>query len=71
MSTTAMGIWGTLTLITTIWVIYDSWAVNRTLGTGAKILWTIVALCFGVIGAAAYYFLAKNKRNLQREDTLV
>ena len=72
MSTTIMGIMGTLSLITTIWVIYDAWAVNKSLSTGAKVLWTLVALFFNIIGAAAYYFLGRNKAsNVQREDTLV
>ena len=72
MSTTVMGIMGTLSLITTIWVLYDVWAVNKSLGTGSKILWSLIGICFNIIGAAAYYFLGKNKAgSITREDTLV
>jgi hypothetical protein len=71
MSTTMMGVLSTLSLITTIWVIYDVWAVNKGMSTGGKILWTVLALFFGLIAAAAYYFIAKGKHTSVREDTLV
>ena len=70
MSITVMGILSTLSLITTIWVIYDVWAVNKGMSTGGKVLWTILALCFNMIAAAAYYFIARGK-HIEREETLV
>lgn len=69
--TTTMGIYGGISLICTIWVLYEVWAVNRSLSTGGKVLWTIVALMFNVIGAIAYYFIEKNKRAPEASDTLV
>lgn len=71
MNTTIMGIASTLSLIATIWVIYDVWANNKGLTTGVKVIWTIVAFLFGIIGAAAYYFLGRNKTVAEREDSLV
>ncbi len=71
MDMTTMGIMGSVQLICAIWVIYEVWAVNRSLSTGGKILWTIVALFFNLLGAAAYYFIEKNKRSPEASDTLV
>jgi len=71
MNTTAMGVMSTLQLICAIWVIYDVWAVNKSLSSGAKILWTIAALFFGLIGAAAYYFIEKNRKTVEREDSYI
>ncbi len=50
---------GIIALICAIWVIYDVWAVNKGLSTGAKILWTIFALLFSIITAIIYYFFKK------------
>lgn len=71
MNMTTMGIMSGISLICTIWVVYEVWAVNRSLSTGGKVLWTIVALMFGLIGAVAYYFIEKNKRAPEASDTLV
>jgi len=71
MSTAMMGVLSTLSLITTIWVIYDVWAVNKSMSTGGKVLWTVVALFFGLIGAAVYYFVARSKTSSATEDKWV
>lgn len=42
-----------------VWVIYDVWAVNKTLSTGGKIIWTIFALFFSILTAIIYYFVRK------------
>ena len=54
-------IWGILVLIAVIWVIYDVLTQNKGLSTGWKIIWILLALIFGIIGAIAYYFLGRNK----------
>ncbi len=42
-----------------IWVIYDVWAVNKSLTPLAKVIWTICAICFSLITAIVYYFFGK------------
>ncbi len=54
-------IWGLLVLISVIWVIYDVLTQNKGLTTVWKIIWIVLALIFGIIGAIAYYFLGRNK----------
>jgi hypothetical protein len=50
---------GIIALICAIWVIYDVWAVRKTMSTGSKILWTIFAIFFSIITAIVYYFMKK------------
>lgn len=50
---------GIIALICAVWVIYDVWAVNKGLSTGAKVLWTIFAIFFSIITAIIYYFVKK------------
>ena len=54
-------IWGLIALASVIWVIYDVLTQNKGLDTIKKVLWILVALIFGILGAVAYYFLGKNK----------
>ncbi|ATU08835.1 PLDc N-terminal domain-containing protein [Methanohalophilus portucalensis] len=54
-------IWGIVTLLATIWVIYDVFTNNRRLSTMMKIIWIVAALLFGVLGAIAYYFIGKKR----------
>lgn len=59
------GIWGNIiglvALVCAIWVIYEVFTVNRKLSTGAKILWTVLAIIFSIITAIVYYFMYKYK----------
>ncbi|WP_440952390.1 PLDc N-terminal domain-containing protein [Methanococcoides sp. FTZ1] len=52
-------IWGIIVLASVIWVIYDVVTQNKRLSGAMKVLWIIAALLFGIIGAAAYYFLGR------------
>jgi hypothetical protein len=52
-------IWGLITLVSVIWVIYDVMTRNDRLEPIKKVLWIIIAIIFGVLGAIAYYFLGK------------
>jgi hypothetical protein len=54
-------IWGLLVLLAVIWVIYDVVTQNKSLSTVMKIVWILVALIFGIIGAVVYYFIGKSK----------
>jgi len=58
-----MAIWGTLLwilgIVCAVWVIYDVFANKKSLGTGMKILWTVLAICFSIITAIVYYFVYK------------
>ena len=54
-------IWGIVTLLATIWVIYDVLTNNRRLSTMMKVIWVVAALLFGVLGAIAYYFIGKKR----------
>lgn len=51
--------WYLIHLAAAIWVIYDAWAVNKSLSAGSKIIWTIFALLFSVLTAIIYYFTQK------------
>lgn len=54
-------IWGVLGLIAFIWVLID--VINRKdLDTGMKVLWIIIALILGIIGAIIYYFVGRKKK---------
>ena len=50
---------GIIGLIAAIWVIYDVLANNKSLDTGMKILWIVLALLFSIITAAVYYLVYK------------
>lgn len=52
-------IWGLIVLASVIWVIYDVVTQNRRLSGGMKVVWILAALLFGILGAAAYYFLGR------------
>jgi len=52
-------IWGLIVLASVIWVIYDVVTQNRRLSDGMKVVWILAALLFGILGAAAYYFLGR------------
>ncbi len=54
-------IWGLLTLVSAVWVIYDVLMKNRSLSDIMKIVWIVVALIFGILGAAAYYLFVRKK----------
>ncbi|WP_042699270.1 PLDc N-terminal domain-containing protein [Thermococcus sp. PK] len=58
-----LGMWWTISLIigllSLLWVAYDIAKNQKDMGTGRKVLWIIVALLFGLIGAAAYYIVEK------------
>ncbi|MDG6243738.1 MAG: PLDc N-terminal domain-containing protein [Methanolobus sp.] len=55
----AYNIWGLITLVSVVWVIYDVMVRNKGLEPIKKALWIIIAIIFGVLGAIAYYFLGK------------
>ncbi|WP_292468241.1 PLDc N-terminal domain-containing protein [Methanolobus sp.] len=52
-------LWGLLTLVSFIWVIYDIMTRNKGLEPIKKVLWIVVAFIFGILGAVAYYFLGR------------
>ena len=52
-------IWGLIALASVIWVIYDVMTQNKGLDTVKKVLWILVALIFGILGAIAYYLLGR------------
>jgi uncharacterized RDD family membrane protein YckC len=54
-------IWGLIALASVIWVIYDVMTLNKGLSDVKKIIWIVVALIFGILGAVLYYFLGRQK----------
>jgi hypothetical protein len=56
-------IWYILGVITTVWVIYDVWAIQKKMEQTNKILWTIAAVIpfLTFITAIAYYLMVKRK----------
>lgn len=55
------GIFGLVALICAVWVIYDVWAVEKSMKQNNKIIWTICAVIANIITAIVYYFMVKNK----------
>ena len=54
-------IWGLIALASVIWVIYDVLTRNRSLSDIMKIIWILIALIFGILGAVLYYFIGRKK----------
>lgn len=54
-------IWGLIALASVIWVIYDVMTQNKGLSDMKKIIWIVIALIFGILGAVLYYFLGRKK----------
>ena len=48
-----------LGIVCAVWVIYDVWAVNKKVGTGGKVIWSIFAILFSIVTAIVYYFIGK------------
>ncbi|MDP7116167.1 MAG: hypothetical protein QF915_03845 [Candidatus Woesearchaeota archaeon] len=48
-----------VSLICTVWVIYDVYTVHKAWKMDRKLIWTICAVLFGVITAGVYYFKFK------------
>jgi hypothetical protein len=46
-------------LVCLIWVLYHVWAVNKSLSGAMKIVWSLVGLFLGILGAIIYYFVGK------------
>ncbi len=46
-------------IICAIWVLYDVWAVNRSLTDTGKIVWSLLAVFFSIITAIFYYIMVK------------
>lgn len=44
-----------------VWVLYDVWAVNRTLNDTGKIVWSILAIVFNILTAILYYLMVKKR----------
>lgn len=50
---------GVISVAAAVWVIYEVFTENKKLSTEMKIVWTVLALLFGVFTAIAYYFMHK------------
>jgi len=50
---------GLIGLIALVWVIYDVLVNQKEMSTGEKVLWILIALILGLIGAIIYYFVVK------------
>lgn len=50
-------IWAILVFLSVIWVIVD--VTKRNVSTGTKVLWIVVALLLGIIGAIIYYLVGR------------
>ena len=54
---------GLISLVCTVWVIYEVWSKNPRLSETNKILWTIFALIFGIAAALIYYLVHVRDRS--------
>jgi hypothetical protein len=52
-------IWGLLSLISVVWVIFDVMNRNKGFNQMATIMWVVITLVFGVLGAIFYYFIGR------------
>ncbi|NNF32598.1 MAG: hypothetical protein HKN68_00705 [Saprospiraceae bacterium] len=59
MFNSAYSLGGIIHVAALVWVLYEVWAVNKTMTDGRKILWSIGALFFSIITAILYYFIEK------------
>ena len=50
---------GVVAVLCAVWVIYDVFAKNKSLSTGMKVLWTVLAIVFSIITAIVYYLMYK------------
>ncbi|EEB73954.1 PLDc N-terminal domain-containing protein [Thermococcus sp. AM4] len=58
-------------LIAVIWVIYDVVTKQQRMPDTEKIIWIIVAIFLGLIGAIVYYFVVKASGKYEgREEIL-
>jgi hypothetical protein len=48
-----------LAVFAAVYVIYDVWTDNKRLNETQKLIWTIAALFFSIVTAAAYYYSFK------------
>ena len=48
-----------VSIICAIYVLYDVWAVQKSMSGVTKIIWSICALIFNIITAIVYYFVVK------------
>lgn len=46
-------------LVCVIWILYHVWMVNKSLSGVMKIVWSLVGLILGILGAIIYYFVGK------------
>lgn len=51
--------WSLLSTISVIWVIFDVMTRNKGFNQMATIMWVVIALIFGVLGAVFYYFIGR------------
>lgn len=56
-----LDIWGPLSIISFIWVLYDALTQNKSLNDMMKIMWIVIALIFGALGAVLYFFIGRKK----------
>jgi len=50
---------GLISLVCAIWVIFDVWTNKKKMKQSMKIVWTVLAVFFGIITAVVYYFIEK------------
>ncbi len=46
-----------LGIVCAVFVIYQVWAKQPSMGTGEKVVWTIAALLFSILTAIIFYFI--------------
>jgi cytochrome bd-type quinol oxidase subunit 2 len=61
---------GVLNLLALVWVIYDVLSYQKKMPDVEKLIWVIVAIFLGLIGAVLYFLLVKSKGKYEgkRED---
>jgi pilus assembly protein TadC len=58
---------GLIGLIAVVWVIYDVLTIQKEMPDIEKLIWVLVALFLGLIGALVYYFIVKRSKKYEAE----
>ena len=56
-----LDMWRILSVTSFVWVVYDALTRNRSLNDMMKIMWVVIALIFGALGAVFYFFMGRKR----------
>lgn len=63
-------LWGLIGLIAAIWIIYDVLTAQKKMPDIEKLIWVLVAIFLGIIGAVIYYLIVKKSGKYEETEGL-